>query len=82
MWCHLIHNGVSQFVDGTLPKQTGDQVSTSEVSTWKIVDRKVLGDICLGVEDKIIYQLQKSHTSKEAWDSLKILYGKVSKGDV
>ena len=43
------------------------------------MDRKTLGDICLEVDDKIMYQIQKSNTSKEAWDTLKNLYGKISK---
>ena len=34
------------------------------------------------VEDKIFYQIQKYNTSKEAWDALKNLYGKVTKEDI
>ena len=30
-----MHKGVSQYVDGTLPKPTGDQVFASEISAWK-----------------------------------------------
>ena len=41
------------------------------------MDRKALGDICLGVDDKIMYQIRMSSTSKEAWDTIKNLYGKV-----
>ena len=59
-----MHNGVSQYVDGTLPKPTGDNVSTSDKSTWDAMDRKALGDICVGVDDKIMYQITKSSTSK------------------
>ena len=77
-----MHNGVSQYVDGTLSKPIGDQVSTSEITDWQIMYRKALGDICLGVEDKIIYQIWNSSTSKEAWDTLQNLYGKVSEEDV
>ena len=77
-----MQNGVSQYVDGTLSKPTSDQVSASEITEWQKMDRKALGDICLGVEDKIINQIQKFNTSKEAWDTLKNLYGKVSKEDV
>ena len=50
MWCHLMHNGVSQFVDGTLSKPTSDNVLASDISTWEAMDRKALGDIFLGVE--------------------------------
>ena len=57
MWCHLMHNGVSQYVDGTLPKSTSDNVFAKEISAWEAMDRKALGDICLGVEDKIIYHI-------------------------
>ena len=46
------------------------------------MNRKALGEICLGVDDKIIYPIQKSSTSKEAWDTLKNLYDKVSEEDV
>ena len=77
-----MHNGISQFVDGTLPKPIGDQVSTSDISAWEAMDRKALRDICLGVDDKIMYQIWKSSTSKEAWDTLQTLYGKVSEEDV
>ena len=78
MWCHLMHNGVSQYVDGTLPKPVGDNVLASDISSWDTMDRKALGDICLGVDDKIMYEIQKSSTSKQAWDTLKNLYDKVS----
>ena len=27
MWYHLMHNGVSQYVDGTIPKPVGDKVT-------------------------------------------------------
>ena len=73
-----MHKGVSQYVDGTLPKPAGDNVSSSDISAWVTMDRKALGDICLEVDDKIIYQIQKSHTSKESWDTFQTLYGKVS----
>lgn len=72
-----MHNEVSQYVDHTLPKPIGDQVSRSEIFAWDSIDRKALGNMCLGVEDKIVYQIQKSNTSKEAWDTLKNLYGSV-----
>ena len=74
MWYHLIHNGVSRYVDGTLPKPTGANVSTSDISAWVAMDRKALGDICLGVDDKIMYQIKNSSTCKEAWNTLKELY--------
>ena len=77
-----MHNGVSQYVDGTLPKPTGDQVSTSDILAWEAMDRKALDVIYLGVDEKIMYHIQKSNTSKEAWDTLKNLYGKVSEEDV
>ena len=50
-----MHNGVSQYVYGTLTKPVGDNVSTSNIQAWEAMDRKALGDICLGVDDKIIY---------------------------
>ena len=77
-----MHNGVSQYIDGTLPKPTCDNLSGSDISTWEAMDRKALGDICLGVDDKIMYQIMKSSTSKKAWDTLKNLYDKVSDEDV
>ena len=55
MWYHLMHNGVSQYVDGTLPKPIGVNVSASVISNWVAMDRKALGDICLGVDEKIMY---------------------------
>ena len=54
MWYHLMHNGVSQYVDGTLPKPAGPNVTESVISEWVTLDRKALGDICLGVDDKIM----------------------------
>ena len=77
-----MHNGVSQYVDGTLPKPIGVNVSASVISNWVAMDRKALGDICLGVNDKIMYQIKKCTTSKETWDTLKNLYDKVSNEDV
>ena len=81
MWCHLMHNGVSQYVDGTLPKPTSANVLASDISTWVAMYRKALSDIFLGVDDKIMYQIRKYSTSKKAWDTLKNLYGKVSEED-
>ena len=82
MWCHLMHNGVSQYLDGTLPKLVGDNVTQSIISDWVTLDRKALGNICLGVDDKIMYQIKKCTTSKEAWDTLKSLYDIVSTKDL
>ena len=82
MWYHLMHNGVSQYVDGTLPKPVGDNVTESVKSDWVTLDKKALGDISLEVDDKIMYQIKKCTTSKEAWDTLKNLYDKVSNEDV
>ena len=77
-----MHNGVSQYVDGTLPKPVGDKVLANNIQAWEVMDKKALGDICLGVHDKIMYQIRKSSTSKQAWDTLKNLYDKVSGEDV
>ena len=77
-----MHNKVSQYVDGTLPKPIGDQVSKSDITTWEHADRKALGDIRMGVRDKILYQIKKYKTSKDAWDALKNLYGKVFEEDL
>ena len=73
-----MHKGVSQYVDGTLPKPTSDNVSASDISSWEAMDRKFLADILMGVDDRIMYQIWKSNTCKESWDTLKNLYGKVS----
>ena len=62
-----MHNGVYQYVDGTLPKPTGTNVSASDILDWVAMDRKALGDICLGVDDKIMCQIKKCSTSKEAY---------------
>ena len=82
MWYHLMHNGVSQYVDGTIPIPTGDNVTQKAISEWVNLDRQALSAICLGVDDQIMYQLKKFSTSKEAWDTLKSLYNKVSDEDV
>ena len=82
MWCHLMHNVVSQYLDGTLPKPVGDNVLASDILAWDAMDRKALGDICLGVDDKIMYQIKKCTTSKEAWHTLKSLYDKVFDEDI
>ena len=68
----------SQYADGSFPKPTVNQVSQSQICDWEIVDRKALGIIRLGVEDKILYQIIKYNTSKETWDALKNLYGKMT----
>ena len=34
MWYHLMHNGVSQYVDGTLPKLAGANVTKNAISEW------------------------------------------------
>ena len=46
MWYHLMHNGVSQYVDDTLPKPVGPNVIESAKSDWVTLDRKALGNIC------------------------------------
>ena len=73
---------VSQYVDGSLPKQIGYQVTQKQNSAWELVDRKSLGIIRLGVDDKILYHIIKYDTSNETWDAIKRLYGKVTKEDV
>ena len=80
-WCELINEEVSQYADGSFPKPIGDQISQSEIHAWEIVDRKSLGLIRLGVDDKILYQIIKYDTSKETWSALKNLYGKVIEED-
>ena len=73
---------VSQYVDGSFPKPIGDKVPQSEIHSWELVDRKALGLIRLGVDEKILYQIIKYDTSKETWDPLKKLYGKVIEEDI
>ena len=77
-----MHNEVSQYIDGTLHKLVGDNVLASDISTWVEMDRKSLGDICLGVDDKIMYHIKKSSTSKKVWDTLKNLYDKVFEEEI
>ena len=77
-----MYKGVSQFLDGTLPKPTSDKISACDILAWKAMDTKALGNIFLGVDDKILYQIMKSSTSKQAWDTLKNLYNKVSDENV
>ena len=81
-WFELINEEVSQYVDGSLPKPTSDKVTQSDISAWELADRKALGILRLGVDDKILYQIIKYDTSKETWDALKKLYGKVTEEDV
>ena len=69
-------------MDGTLIQPIGANVSTSVILYFVAMDRKALGDICLGIDDKIMYQIKKCSTSKEAWDTLKNLNDKVSDEDV
>ena len=58
MWCQLMHNEVSQYVDGTLAKPIGDQVSRSEIYAWESTNRKSLGDIMLGMKKKSSIRLR------------------------
>ena len=80
--CELMNEEVSQYVDGSLPKPTGDKVTQSDIRAWKLADRKALGILKLEIDDKILYQIIKYDISKENWDALKNLYGKVTKEDV
>ena len=73
---------VSQYADGSFPKPIGDQVIQSDIHAWESEDRKSLGIIRLGVDEKILYQIIKYDTSKETRDALKKLYGKVIEEDV
>ena len=73
---------VSQYVDGSLPKPMCNQVSKSYIDAWVKADRIALSDIRMGVEENILYQTMKYDTSKEVWDALKNLYGKMSDEDV
>ena len=77
-----MHNGVSQYVDGTIPIPARDNVTQKAISEWVNLDRQALSAICLRVDDQIMYQLKKFSTSKEAWDTLKSLYDKVSNEDI
>ena len=61
-----MHNRVFQYVDVNLPKSTCANVSPSDIIDWVTLDNKALDDICLGVDDKIMYQIKKCMTSKEA----------------
>ena len=45
-----MHNEVSQYVDGTLPKPIGNHVSKSDIIAWETIDRKSLGDITMGLK--------------------------------
>ena len=65
---------VSQYVDGSLPKPIGVKVTQSDIYACELVDRKALGILRVGVDDKILYQIIKYDTSKETWDALKKLY--------
>ena len=40
MWCQLMHNEVSQYIDGTLPKPIGDQVSKSDINAQESTNKK------------------------------------------
>ena len=75
-----MHNGVSQYVDGTIPIPAGTNVTQKAISEWVDLDRQALSAICLGVDDQIMYQLKKFSTSMEVSDTLKSLYDKVSDG--
>ena len=63
MWYHLMHNGVSQYVEGTLPKPAGDNVTQSSILEWVNLDRQALSVICLTQE---IFHIQGSlgHSQK------------------
>ena len=39
MWHHLMHNEVSQYIDGTIPKPTGDNVTQNVILEWVNLDR-------------------------------------------
>ena len=66
-WCELWNQEVSQYVDGSLPKPTGDKITPSDIRAWELANRKALGIFRLGVDDKILYQIIKYDTSKETW---------------
>ena len=49
LWYHLMHNGVSQYVDGTIPIPTGNKVTQNTILEWVNLDRQALSAICLGI---------------------------------
>ena len=65
--------GYSLYVDGTITKPTTDK----EALEWKIIDQKALGVIQGSVNHDLLFHIINCKESKEAWDKLKSIYGKV-----
>ena len=69
-----MEKGYSLYVDGTITQPS----DAKELIGWKLVDQQALGVIRSCVHGDLLFHIKKISTSKEAWDKLKQLYGKVN----
>ena len=68
-----MEKGHSLYVDGTITKPS----DAKELIEWKNQDRQALGAILSCVHHDLQFHIIKCKESKEAWDKLKSLYGRV-----
>ena len=63
----------SLYVDGTITKLT----DAKEIIEWRKQDKRDLGIIQNCVHHDLHFHINSCKESKEAWDKLKVVYGKV-----
>ena len=68
-----MEKGLSLYVDGTITKP----IDAKELIDWTNLDRQDLVVIRSCVHGDLLFNIKKFSDSKEAWDKLEQLYGKV-----
>ena len=68
-----MEKGYSLYVDGTITKPT----NAKELIDWKRQDQQALDVIKSCVHGDLLFHIKNCSESKEAWDKLEQLYGKV-----
>ena len=68
-----MEKGYSLYVDGTITKPN----DAKQLIEWQKVDQQALGVIRSCVHGDLLFHIKTCSTSKEAWDKLEQLYGKV-----
>ena len=69
-----MEKGYSLYVDGTITQPS----DAKELIEWKKIDNLALGVIINCVHGDLLFHITNCSNSKEAWDKLKQLYGKVN----
>ena len=73
-WSRLMEKGYSLYVDGTITQPS----DAKELIQWQLIDQQALGVIRNCVHGDLLFHITGCSNSKDAWDKLKQLYGKVN----